>query len=161
MNDDVEARLDRLEARVAELEGRGKPPHAAPSGGSVTYQGDVHLHGDVEWSIGYSPDAILELSVARTAEVLAALGHPVRLQIVRTLLRGPANASNLQEAVELGSTGQAYHHLKALGSAGVVEQHARGEFRISARKVVPLLVSMLAAADISGEVASPPVRANV
>ncbi|SNT52062.1 ArsR/SmtB family transcription factor [Rhodococcoides kyotonense] len=151
MSDDVETRLARLEARVAQLEGRDKPPHTSPSGGSVAYQGDVHLHGDVEWSIGYSPDAILDLSVARTSEVLASLGHPVRLQIVRTLLRGPANASALQEAVELGSTGQVYHHLKALSSAGVVEQHARGEFRIAATKVVPLLVSMLAAADISGE----------
>lgn len=154
MSDDVEARLARLEARVAELEGSPakEGAEAVPSsGGVVTYQGDVHLNGDVEWSIGYSPDSILELPGARTSEVLAALGHPIRLRIVRELLLGPAHASELQDAVGLGSTGQVYHHLKTLGSANVVEQHARGEYRIAAKKVVPLLVSMLAAADISGE----------
>ncbi|MGB3372881.1 MAG: metalloregulator ArsR/SmtB family transcription factor [Rhodococcus sp. (in: high G+C Gram-positive bacteria)] len=154
MNEQFEARLAELEARVAELEHRGSGDAAGtsmPTGGAVAYQGDVHLHGDVTWNIGYSPDAVLELSVARTSEVLAALGHPVRLQIVRRLLRGPANAADLQEVVGLGSTGQVYHHLKALGSANVVEQHGRGDYRINAKKVVPLLVSMLAAADISGE----------
>ncbi|WP_072807149.1 ArsR/SmtB family transcription factor [Rhodococcoides yunnanense] len=152
MSEDVESRLAELEARVAELERRDQADPTTPSsGGEIAYRGAVHLHGDVDWSIGYSPDAILELTVGRTSEVLAALGHPVRLQIVRILLRGPAHASDLQEAVGLGSTGQVYHHLKALGSANVVEQHARGEYRIAAKKVVPLLVSMLAAADISGE----------
>ena len=150
---EVEARLAELEARVAALEQSGGPEHspADATGGVVTYQGESHLHGDVTWSIGYAPDAILELSVARTSEVLAALGHPVRLQLVRRLLRGPANAADLQEAVGLGSPGQVYHHLKTLSAANVVEQHARGDYRIGAKKVVPLLVSMLAAADISGE----------
>ncbi|WP_338888087.1 ArsR/SmtB family transcription factor [Rhodococcus sovatensis] len=154
MSEQFEARLAELEARVAELEHGGSDVPAGadpPTGGAVAYQGDVHLHGDVTWSIGYSPDAVLELSVARTSGVLAALGHPVRLQIVRRLLRGPANAADLQDVVGLGSTGQVYHHLKALASANVVEQHGRGDYRINAKKVVPLLVSMLAAADISGE----------
>lgn len=154
MSGEFEARLAELEARVGELERRdvGAPTEkAAPTGGEIAYRGDVHLHGDVTWDIGYSPDGILDLSVARTTDVLAALGHPVRLQIVKVLLRGPANASELQEAVGLGSTGQVYHHLKVLGSAHIVEQHGRGEYRVGAKKVVPLLVSMLAAADISGE----------
>lgn len=154
MSEELEARLAELEARVAELERRDIPDaQTGPmrTGGEVAYRGDVHLHGDVKWDIGYSPDAVLELSIRRTSDVLAALGHPVRLEIVRTLLRGPANATDLQDAVGLGSTGQVYHHLKALGSANIVEQHGRGDYRIGAKKVVPLLVSMLAAADISGE----------
>jgi DNA-binding transcriptional ArsR family regulator len=154
VSEQYETRLAELEERVARLE-KGAPgavvDEASATGGAVGYQGDVHLHGDVEWTIGYSPDAVLELSVARTAEVLAALGHPIRLHLVRTLLRGPANAADLQTAVGLGSTGQLYHHLKTLSSAKVVEQHGRGDYRIGAKKVVPLLVSMLAAADISGE----------
>lgn len=153
MSEEFEARLAELEARVAELErGESTPVDSVVStGGLVAYQGETHLHGDVKWDIGYSPDGILEFSTGRTAEILAALGHPARLQIVRTLLRGPANASDLQDVVGLSSTGQVYHHLKVLGSANVVEQHGRGDYRIAAKKVVPLLVSMLAAADISGE----------
>ena len=184
MTEQVEARLAKLEARVAELErGDASAPVGGvdsggvgsggvgsdavdsdgvgsdgvgsdagdATGGVVSYQGEVHLYGDVSWSIGYASGAILELSVPRTTDVLAALGHPVRLQIVRMLLRGPANAADLQAAVGLGSTGQVYHHLKTLVSANIVEQQARGDYRIGAKKVVPLLVSMLAAADISGE----------
>ncbi|MDZ7912602.1 MAG: helix-turn-helix domain-containing protein [Rhodococcus sp. (in: high G+C Gram-positive bacteria)] len=153
MSAKFEDRLAALEARVAELERResaDEPETAQPTGGMVSYQGDVHLHGTVRWEIGYTPDAIMELSVPRVSEVLAALGHPVRLHIVRTLLRGPANAADLLAAVGLGSSGQIYHHLKTLSSANIVEQHGRGDYRIAAKRVVPLLVSMLAAADIAG-----------
>lgn len=154
MSAEFESRLAELEARVAELERRDAPEQleAAPStGGMIAYQGDVHLHGTVRWDISYSPDAIVELPVPSASEVLAALGHPVRLQIVRTLLRGPANAADLLAAVGLGSSGQIYHHLKTLSSANIVEQHGRGDYRIAAKQVVPLLVSMLAAADIAGD----------
>ena len=153
MREQFETRLAKLEDRVDELERRdsGAPSDGAvPTAGWVAYNGDVHLHGDITWSVGCSPETVLDSSVTRTAEVLAALGHPVRLQIVRTLLRGPANVSDLQGAVG-GSTGQVYHHLKTLGSANIVEQHGRGDFQIGTTNVVPLLVSMLAAMDISGE----------
>ena len=147
MSAEFESRLAELEARVAELERREAPEQvdAAPStGGIVGYQGDVHLHGTVRWDISYSADAIIDLPIASMSEVLAALGHPVRLQIVRTLLRGPANAA-------VGSSGQIYHHLKTLSSANIVEQQSRGEYRIAPKRVVPLLVSMLTAADIAGD----------
>lgn len=154
MSSTFESRLAELEARVAELERRDVPEQvdAAPStGGIVAYQGDVHLHGTVRWDISYSPDAIVDLPIASMSEVLAALGHPVRLQIVRILLRGPANAADLHAAVGVGSSGQIYHHLKTLSSANIVEQQGRGDYRIAAKRVVPLLVSMLTAADIAGD----------
>ena len=154
MSSKFESRLAELEARVAELERRDTPEQvdAAPStGGIVAYQGDVHLHGNVRWDISYSADAIIDLPIASMSEVLAALGHPVRLQIVRTLLRGPANAAILHAAVGVGSSGQIYHHLKTLSSANIVEQQGRGDYRIAAKRVVPLLVSMLTAADIAGD----------
>nr|WP_296774373.1 metalloregulator ArsR/SmtB family transcription factor [Rhodococcus sp. (in: high G+C Gram-positive bacteria)] len=153
MSEDVEARLAELEARVAGLEAAARPvaPARPATGGLVTYGGESRLDGEVTWNIRYTPDAILELPVSRTSEVLAALGHPVRLQIVRMLLRGPANAAELQKEVGLGSPGQVYHHLKTLSSANIVEQHSRGDYRIGAKKVIPLLVSMLSAGDISGE----------
>ena len=154
MSAEFESRLAELEARVAELERCEAPEQvdAAPStGGIVGYQGDVHLYGTVRWDISYSPDAIVDLPISSMSEVLASLGHPVRLQIVRNLLRGPANAADLHSAVGVGSSGQIYHHLKTLSSANIVEQQGRGDYRIAAKRVVPLLVSMLAAADIAGD----------
>nr|WP_261777971.1 MULTISPECIES: helix-turn-helix domain-containing protein [unclassified Rhodococcus (in: high G+C Gram-positive bacteria)] len=147
---ELEARVAALEARVAALEGDPRQT-AASTGGLVSYSGDVHLAGDVTWSIEYVPDAVLDLPPDRAVEVLAALGHPVRLAVVRELLRGPAVAADLQAAVGLSSVGQLYHHLKTLTSARIVEQQGRGDYRLAARTVVPALVLMLASADIAGE----------
>ncbi|MGB3773289.1 MAG: winged helix-turn-helix domain-containing protein [Rhodococcus sp. (in: high G+C Gram-positive bacteria)] len=146
----LEARLATLEARQATLDGPDTPETPA-TGGVISYAGDVHLAGDVAWTMHYSPDGILELPTERSVEVLAALGHPIRMAVVRALLRGPATAVDLQSAVGLSSVGQLYHHLKTLTSARVVEQHGRGDYRLAATTVVPAMVLMLASADIAGE----------
>jgi DNA-binding transcriptional ArsR family regulator len=145
-------RLAALEARDAALEGRGAPPSTlaeVDASGTVGYEGDVRLHGQVTWTIRYSPAAVLDLSTSPTAEVLAALGHPVRLALVRRLLAGPASAADLQDAAGLSSTGQVYHHLRALAAARVVEQDGR-TFRVPTTGVVPVLTMMLAASDVAG-----------
>lgn len=145
-------RLAALEARVAALEGRAEPasgPEEVDRSGAVGYEGDVRLHGQVGWTIRYSPAAVLDLPASATVEVLAALGHPVRLALVRRLLEGSATAAELQDAGGLPSTGQVYHHLRALTAAGVVEQDGRS-FRVPTTGVVPVLTMMLAAGDVAG-----------
>jgi ArsR family transcriptional regulator len=145
-------RLAALEARVAALEGTapGAAPEEVDASGVVGYDGDVRLHGQVSWTIRYSPAGVLDLAGPPIAEVLAALGHPVRLALVRRLLAGPASAAELQDAAELSSTGQVYHHLRALTSARVVEQDGRA-FRVPTTGVVPVLSMMLAAGDVAGQ----------
>ena len=145
-------RLAALEARVAALEAGVAPPSTpeeVDASGAVGYEGDVRLHGQVAWAIRYSPAAVLDLPASPAAEVLAALGHPVRLALVRRLLEGPASAAELQDAAGLSSTGQVYHHLRALTAADVVEQDAR-TFRVPTTGVVPVLTLMLAAGDVAG-----------
>jgi ArsR family transcriptional regulator, arsenate/arsenite/antimonite-responsive transcriptional repressor len=161
VNDDpgVPDRLADLERRVAALEAAsaGSPP--APSGlparsgaGVVRYSGDVHLHGDVAWEITLDAGAILDLPDEPRVAVLAALGHPARARIVRTLLAdGPRGTGPLQEAAGLASTGQLYHHLRSLTHCGLVEQDGRGSYRVAARAVVPALVLLAAAADVAGQ----------
>ncbi|WP_016694812.1 ArsR/SmtB family transcription factor [Rhodococcus rhodochrous] len=158
VNDEYEARLADLERRVRILEGDATRPGAGdgPGGagpvaagtGSVTYGGAVSLHGNVRWNIEYDAGASLALDPVPVAAVLDALGNPARLAIVRTLLRGPATATELQEATDLTSTGRLYHHLRALSAARVVEQESRNRYRIAPEKVVPLLVLTVAAADV-------------
>lgn len=171
----VRARLDELEHRLRDVEltlGEQRepavttpdatPPHPAgpaataddpaPGGsGFVRYGGDVHLHGDVTWSVTYDAAASLDLGDDPRTSVLAALGHPVRVRIVRSLLRGPRGTAELSEAAELASTGQLYHHLRALTHCGLVEQDGRGSYRVAPRTVVPALVLLTAAADIAGQ----------
>jgi DNA-binding transcriptional ArsR family regulator len=146
---ELAARLAELEARVAALE---HVPAETPGGdaGSVTYGGRVRLHGEVSWDIALDAAAVLELAPAATVKVLAALGHAVRLQVVRQLLRGPATVAELVEAVGGSSSGQLYHHLTTLTGAGVVEADGGGRYRVPATGVVPVLVTLLAAADLGG-----------
>lgn len=151
---DLEHRLRALEALVHGT-GTAAPPRAdaepTPGGGagSIGYRGAVSLDGNVQWTISYDAAATLSLDPAGIAAVLDALGNPARLAIVRTLLRGPATAGELQQATELSSPGRLYHHLRTLSAARVVEQQSRNRYRIPAPKVVPLLVLTLAAADVA------------
>lgn len=150
MSNDHEARLADLERRVSLLEG-GSPdarPEDVGTAGSIGYTGSITLNGNVRWNIEYDAAATLAFDPATVTAVLDALGNPARLAIVRTLLRGPATAAELQEATELSSTGKLYHHLRALSAARVVAQESRNRYRIAPEKAVPLLVLTLAAADV-------------
>lgn len=156
---DDTARLDDLERRIDELEqllgtpagGRGTGGTAATGTGTVRYSGEVSLPGDVSWEITYDAGAALALDDEPRTAVLAALGHPVRVRIVRGLLHGPRGTAELAEVAELASTGQLYHHLKALTHCGLVTQDGRGSYRIAAAAVVPALVLLTAAADVAGQ----------
>lgn len=154
---DPDARLDELERRVTALEGGGAPaavPASNPDGssGTVRYSGEVHLRGDVSWSITYDAAAALHLDDEPRLAVLAALGHPARAGIVRALVDGgPLPTTALQEAAGLASTGQLYHHLRSLTHCGLVEQDGRGSYRVAPAVVVPVLVLLTAAADVAGQ----------
>jgi DNA-binding transcriptional ArsR family regulator len=106
--------------------------------------------GEVRWTIELGAEDVLALPPAAVVRVLAALGHPVRLAVVRRLLRGPASVAELQEAVGGSSAGQVYHHLSTLAAAGVAEAVGGGRHRVPPTAVVPLLVGLLAAADVGG-----------
>jgi ArsR family transcriptional regulator len=153
----VPDRLADLERRVAALEAAAAPTSApsgpSPSGaGVVRYSGDVHLHGDVAWEMTLDAGATLDLPDEPRVAVLAALGHPARARIVRTLLAdGPRGTGPLQEAAGLASTGQLYHHLRSLTHCGLVDQDGRGSYRVAPRAVVPALVLLGAAADVAGQ----------
>lgn len=154
---DVARRLAELEMRVAALEGDDRAtiefPLSEDGGGTIGYRGLVTLGGgEVRWQIDVQPEHVLDLPDRGPIDVLAALAHPVRVGIVRSLLvDGPQPGSALQEAAGLGSTGQLYHHLKSLTSSGVVEQDKRGSYRLRANAIVPVLVLLTAASDVAGQ----------
>jgi ArsR family transcriptional regulator, arsenate/arsenite/antimonite-responsive transcriptional repressor len=82
------------------------------------------------------------------APVLAALGSPLRLVLVKALLQAPRTNQQLQEISGIGSPGQLYHHLKELISSGVIEQHSRNLYRVNPSKLVPILTIFAAVLDI-------------
>ena len=143
---------DRLWA-VEVLQGRSGPPFDGPRArGSVVYAGAATTPGagSVVWQIERPVPPLLEHGWEGAAPVFAALGHPVRLEIVRRLLDGAHTSHELQEVVEGGTTGQLYHHLRELQACGLITSPRRNHYAIRPEKVVPCLVLVAATAELTG-----------
>lgn len=81
----------------------------------------------------------------RYATMLAALGHPVRLTILRSLLRAHPDGlvvGDIQARVAIPAS-TLTHHLDALRHAGVVEAERESQW-IRYRASVPVLRNLLA-----------------
>ena len=175
------ARMSDLERRVALLEGhRGErpPPPIVDSetfwalarlaertgpefeqngvAGSLLYAGRATTPGGGEliWQAEHPLPGVLAEGWEEAAAVLAALGSPVRLEIIRRLLLGGETVQELQEIPGLGTSGQLYHHLRDLQAAGLVTQRRRGRYGVAADKVVPALIIIAAAANMGAVMSS-------
>jgi ArsR family transcriptional regulator len=92
-----------------------------------------------------------EPALARTAEVLRALGDPTRLKMVLLLARHEALCvCELQQAFDLGQP-TVSHHLKILREAGLVEVTRRGTWAYYAlrRDALNAVVRETALADVA------------
>lgn len=84
----------------------------------------------------------------RVARVLAALGNKSRLALLKAILDKPASAADLVEHLGMGTTGQVYHHLKALQAADLVTQEERGQFAFIGHRAQGLLVLLAGVRDL-------------
>ncbi|MFD9244476.1 ArsR/SmtB family transcription factor [Streptomyces sp. NPDC059556] len=133
--------LESLKAQLAADPGdRGED-------GAVVFTGTVRLPTDerYEWQLGAFTGQLFEEDWADAAESFAALGHPVRLRLLREILGGRRTAAELAELDEIGTTGQIYHHLRQLTGAGWLRTVGRGRHEVPGARVVPLLVVLTAA----------------
>ncbi|MFE2376255.1 ArsR/SmtB family transcription factor [Streptomyces sp. NPDC059398] len=122
-------------------EGAGAP------GGAVLFTGAVQLPTgeQYEWQYGEPTADVLEGDWPAAADSFAALGHTVRLRLLREILDGRRTALALAELDGLGTTGQIYHHLRQLSTAGWLRTSGRGRYEVPPERIVPLLVMMSAA----------------
>ncbi|MFH8976374.1 ArsR/SmtB family transcription factor [Streptomyces sp. NPDC017890] len=162
----LERRVADLERRLAALEAAERPAPRPQEGdfwaleglkeqltalgaaaGGVLFTGSVHLPtGErYEWQHGALTEGLLDVDWADAAEAFAALGHPVRLRLLREILGGRRTAAELAELDEVGTTGQIYHHLRQLTGAGWLHTTGRGRHEVPPGRVVPLLVALSAA----------------
>lgn len=128
--------LDALRAR--------RDLHDTIRAGVVMLVGSVTLPdgSPVEWQQGTATEDLLEVEWSDRAAAFAALGHPVRVELLRHILNGTRTTAALAEVEGLGTTGQLHHHLRQLVTAGWVRQTARGRYDVPAAKIVPLLVCL-------------------
>ncbi|MFB6850283.1 ArsR/SmtB family transcription factor [Streptomyces sp. NPDC056373] len=160
---ELEQRVADLERRLAALEGarrdtsrldgsdfwalnglKEKLSELGAEGGGILYTGSVRLPtGEpYAWQMGALTEGLLETDWTTAAESFAALGHPVRLRLLREVLGGLRTAAELAELDEVGTTGQIYHHLRQLTGAGWLHTPGRGRYEVPPARVVPLLVAL-------------------
>ncbi|MEU0506805.1 winged helix-turn-helix domain-containing protein [Nocardia sp. NPDC005998] len=157
---ELERRLDTMEL-AGDSNGRANgsvPPEgwalrplreqfADERNGGVMFAGSGRLPSaeQYNWQIQFSTDDIVAYDWDDAAECLAALGSPVRLRILREIIRGSRTAAELTDLDEVGTSGQIYHHLRQLAATGWLHTVGRGRFEVPPNRVVPLLVALATA----------------
>ncbi|MGC3022474.1 ArsR/SmtB family transcription factor [Brevibacterium sp. FAM 24630] len=114
--------------------------------GGVTYTGYTTPPGSnapVGWQMGLTSAGLGDIDFAEAAGSLAALGHPVRLQLLQAIYEGTSTVAELGRDERFGTSGQIYHHVHALAGAGWLENARRGHWRVPASRVIPLLTLVL------------------
>lgn len=131
--------LTSLQSRLAD--------HPTTADGAVMLVGSLTLPtGDpVAWQQGAGTTGQLETDWSDHAATFAALGHPVRIELLRSILSGVHATADLAETGQLGTTGQLHHHLRQLVAAGWVRQSGRGTYEVPAARIVPLMACVLGA----------------
>lgn len=131
--------LSGLQSRLAD--------HPATADGVAMIVGSLTLPSGapVAWQEGAATAGMLETEWTDHAATFAALGHPVRLELLRHILSGVHATAELAQVASLGTTGQLHHHLRQLVAVGWVRQSARGSYEVPAARIVPLLASLVAA----------------
>jgi hypothetical protein len=66
----------------------------------------------------------------------------VRLRLLLAVLRGTTSPAELAEVPGTGTSGQIYHHIRALTAAGWLRSSGRGQVQVPAERVVPLLAAL-------------------
>ncbi|GAA1848157.1 MULTISPECIES: helix-turn-helix transcriptional regulator [Pseudonocardia] len=120
----------------------------ARSPGAVLMAGSVGLPGDegtVRWQYARPGEVLLDADWPELSATLDALAHPARLAILQHVLGGVHSTAELLEQPSVGTTGQLHHHLRQLVAAGWLASTRRGHYEVPAARVVPLLVTVLAA----------------
>lgn len=125
-------------------------PAELNQGGAVYYSGHIHQREqDLRWEPKErSMEQLLAISTDKGAKVLAALGHKQRLEILKSVLTEPATGAELVERLGMGTTGQLYHHLKALIAANLLVQEPQGKYIVPAHRRLPFLLLLAAASDL-------------
>lgn len=147
-----------LAERVTRLEARERQPLKAvltrelepPERGRIVYSGLGPWDGQsVVWQMDRAWDEVIDQEPDGIAGVFSALSSPVRIRIMGALLGGPATTAALTERVDVGTSGQLFHHLKDLLATGLVHQPRRGVYALRAQHVLPVLAALSAAMDLS------------
>ncbi|MHB8059652.1 MAG: ArsR/SmtB family transcription factor [Gaiellaceae bacterium] len=122
--------------------------------GAITYAGVLQLDDHrVAYQRIHSVDELPSPEDSRANQIIAALASPNRLRILRELLGGCLQSSDLQARFDEPTAGGLYHHLRELLAAGLVTQPRRSQYEIAPTAIVPLLTILACSADLANATA--------
>ncbi|CAM3523005.1 ATP-binding protein [Marinicrinis lubricantis] len=114
---------------------------------SGQYRGERH-HYWREPQVRRSSD-LSKMDSDKISRILSALGHKQRLDILKSVGAEPLTGAEIVDRLQMGTTGQLYHHLKALLGADLLVQEERGgKYMIPSHRVLPLMFLFAAASEI-------------
>ncbi|MFD2611485.1 ArsR family transcriptional regulator [Paenibacillus gansuensis] len=173
---DYGVEMDAVKAQLAELQNfvtqianslpKDTPIHSGggPSGkflvernagqgetGGIYFSGNYH--GE-KWHYRWEPQEravhqLLSLDGDKVAKILSALGHKQRIEILRAVLQQPMTGAELVDHLNMGTTGQLYHHIKALQGADLLRQEERGgSYTIPGHRMLPFLLLLAAGSEL-------------
>ncbi|MCR2805887.1 ATP-binding protein [Paenibacillus soyae] len=173
MTRNLEHELDELKVQLAELremvaslagdtnarakqgnrivEAAGERPTSQGDSGALFFSG--HLQG-MDRHYRWEPQErsipqLLNLDSDKVAKILSALGHKQRIDMLKTILQEPMAGTDLVSRLNMGTTGQLYHHIKALQGADLLSQEERGgSYALPAHRTLPFLLLLAAASEL-------------
>lgn len=122
--------------------------------GSITYFGLFASGGRQSTWIKecVNTDDLLKLVGNKLAEkVLSCLGNADRLNILIALLKKPMSVAELITECNLNSTGQAYHHMKPLLAADLIEEDSKGVYIVRPYRVQGIIMLLAGIFDMADE----------
>ena len=99
------------------------------------------------WSLDYSIKDLLEIDESVIEKVLAAMGHRVRIRLIKSILMRPSTAAELVEQLDLKTTGKAYHHLNMMESADLIHKDSSGKYHLRGHRVSGFFAALVSVAD--------------
>ena len=124
------------------------------STGRITYLGVYASgHRQSNWiRKAVCNDDLMKIAESGLAvKVLACIGNETRLKILIEILKGPKTVAELTEVCGLGSTGQAYHHMKPLLAADIITEDTnehRGRYIVQPHRVQGIIMLLAGISDM-------------
>lgn len=166
-NEDIHAEISALKKQMAELErlvrniaAPGRPYVELPdethtsdekkSSCYVYYAGQYQANGQI---LRWEPkerqlEQLFAVGTDKLSKILSALGSKPRLDIITNLLNESLTGTEIVEKLGLGTTGQLYHHLKALQGADLLTQDKNGRYALADHRKLPLILLLSAVVDM-------------
>ncbi|WP_219834487.1 helix-turn-helix domain-containing protein [Paenibacillus sp. R14(2021)] len=156
--DVLKEQFERLQEQLDRITGTRPRTEAIAAGAAEdSPRGTIHFAGSFRQGDGLlkweaqerAAEELLQFDSESTAKILAALGHKQRLDILRALLGKPQTGAALVEQLQMGTTGQLYHHIKALAGADLLQQEERGgAYTVQPSRLLPILLLLSASHDL-------------